>query len=93
MLVSDAPDPLNVPAVTVPVTASEASVPTEVSEELTTFDASVVPVSVPAAAAPALPFDAAVIRPCASTVMFDKVYEPGVTAVLFSETLLIPPLV
>ena len=43
------------------------------------------------------PVDAAVSRPWASTVMFAFVYDPGVTAVLASETVLLvlrspPPL-
>src|SRR5664279_645917 len=43
--------PAPVPVIA-PVTASEPSVPTEVSDEVTTLAASVVPVKVPAAAAP-----------------------------------------
>lgn len=39
------------PAVIEPVTTSEPSVPTDVSDDVTTFEASVVPVRVPAAAA------------------------------------------
>ena len=48
--VSEAPEPENVPPVTVPVTVSELRVPTDVSDDETTFEARVVPVRVPAAA-------------------------------------------
>jgi hypothetical protein len=57
------------PRVESPETVSEPSVPTEVSEELTTLELSVVPDKVPAGATTAVA-PAAVIRPLPFTVKF-----------------------
>ena len=61
------PDPPLAMAIVVPFHTPVVIVPTEVSEELTTFAARVVPVSVPAGAMTAL-VEAAVMRPLAFIV-------------------------
>ena len=71
-------------AVNEPVTTSPEMVPRLVREELTTFEASVVPVSVPAGAITALP-PAAVIKPLPLTVKFGiDVDDPKLPVLVFT---------